>query len=115
MTDKIADELWSGVSTRDLGAVESLLKQGADPNHKCYWSKDWTTKKVGVSTETEGRNPPLHTACRDGNIDVVHALVKGGADTNRTGVYFTPFQCAIIEGHYEIVQYLAGSHCVVGE
>ncbi len=114
MTDEIADQLWSAVSTQDLGAVESLLKRGADPNHECYWSKDWTTHKVDVSTE-EGRNPPLHTACRDGNIEIVRALVKGRANTKRIGVYFTPFQYAIIEGHYEIVQYLAGSHCTVGE
>ncbi|XP_064388776.1 protein fem-1 homolog A-like isoform X2 [Halichondria panicea] len=112
ITDEIADQLWSAVSTQDLGAVESLLKRGADPNHECYWSKDWTTHKVDVSTE-EGRNPPLHTACRDGNIEIVRALVKGRANTKRIGVYFTPFQYAIIEGHYEIVQYLAGSHYTV--
>ncbi len=80
--------------------MRSLLVQGADPNHYLYWTTDW----CGYGA----RRPPLHEACRKGNLEITRALVSGGADVEITEKQArrTAFHWACWGGHMEIVVYL---------
>ena len=95
---KLAEDLWQAVDNNDVTKVRSLLGQGADPNHQLYWSIEWA-----------GKDPPLHSACWWGYLEIVKTLVTHGARTDKGdgGMYNrTPLHCACIEGHKEVVQYL---------
>ncbi len=89
-------DLWEVVKKRDVIKVRSLLVQGADPNHKLYWSDEW------------GKDPPLHWACCWGYVEVVKTLVTHGARTDKGGGThnMTPLHWACLGGHKEMVEYL---------
>ena len=93
----------------DTHEVQSLLDQGADPNHEIFWSKDWLSKN----------NPPLHTACIKGDLEIVKILIQsGGADADRDDLIFnlTPLQHAIFKGNKQVVEYMTKDvKCKVGE
>ncbi len=60
---KQAEELLVAARKGDVSKVKSLLARGANPNHPGYY--------------------PLRPACIDGHLEIVKALVKAGADTER--------------------------------
>ena len=67
-SERLARDLWEAVTGGDIPEVQSLLKEGADPNQHLYWRKEW----FGLS--------PLHTACLNGNLEIVKLLIdQGGA------------------------------------
>ncbi len=96
---KLAKDLWEAVLHKDVIKVRSLLGQGADPNHQLYWSDEWWNK---------AKEPPLHMACRPGNLEIVKTLVTHGARTDKVdGTYNrTPLHWACWEGQKEVVNYL---------
>ena len=98
----------------DTSKVQSLLKQGANPNHHLYWSEEWWKKKYG---KWRTRSPPLHTACNDGYLEIAKLLVKHGADVDKgDDVNFTPLHYASEEGHKKVVVYLIReAGCKIGE
>ncbi len=94
---KLAEDLWKAVNNNEVTKVRSLLGQGADPNHKFYWSDEWPGYML----------PPLHEACVRGYLQMVKTLVTHGARTdegdrrdNRT-----PFHWACRGGEKEVVKY----------
>ncbi len=88
--------MWEAVKKRDVIKVRSLLVQGADPNHHLYWSDEWD------------KEPPLHWACYDGDLEVVKTLVTHGARTDKgDGTHnMTPLHWACRGGEKEIAEYL---------
>ncbi len=102
-------DLWEAVRDDDVSKVRSLLIRGADPNHQLYWSRDWYSPT---------RLPPLHEACRKGNLDITRALVSGGADVEKGDGRWgeTAFHWACEGGHMEIVVYLSQDvKCRIGK
>lgn len=60
----------------------------------------------------------LHRACQDGRLDMVKALINGGADVNiQDNAGLTPLHEAVSAHNYEIVKYLleAGANPNIGE
>ena len=106
--ERLARNLWEAVEDENIESVWSLLEQKADPNHEVFWSEEWVVDNY----------PPLHTACRDGNLDIVRELVKAGANVDvRGGVNgSTPLHLACFIGSKELVDYLIReAGCMVGE
>ena len=66
------------------------MGRGADPNHQLYWSDEWDEE------------PPLHSACYLGHLEVVKMLGTHGARTDKG----TPLHWACMGGHKEMVEYL---------
>ncbi len=57
--------LFVATTRGDLQLVRALLQKGADPNHK-----------------TDFGHYPIHEAAREGNVDILDALVAAGANMN---------------------------------
>ncbi|CAG8684548.1 2587_t:CDS:2, partial [Racocetra fulgida] len=60
----------------------------------------------------------LHRACQDGRLDMVKALINGGADVNiQDNAGLTPLHEAVSAHNYDIVKYLleAGANPNIGE
>ena len=103
------------VADGDVDRVRTLLQGGADPNHPVYLTEQWWSKEYG---EWTWKRPPLHTACRDGMLQMVKLLVQHGADIDRgDGRYGqTPLHYACVGGNKEVVVYLTKeAGCKVGE
>ncbi|XP_064407588.1 uncharacterized protein LOC135352329 isoform X2 [Halichondria panicea] len=98
---KLAEDLYEAVRNNDVTKVRSLLGQGADPNHQLYWSDEWVNE------------PPLHSACRLGYLEIVKTLVTHGARTDKGGGVDnrTPLHWACWGGHKEVVQYFKEVGC----
>ena len=94
---KLAKDLRKAVDNDDVTKVRSLLGQGANPNHQLYWSDVWADK-----------NPPLHSACFEGYLEIVKTLVTHGARTDKGDgrTNRTPLHWACGGGRKEVVQYL---------
>ena len=58
----------------DINRVKDLLGQGANPNHQLTERWGWM------------EDPPLVTACRKGNLEIVKMLVNAGAATGDLSV-----------------------------
>ena len=71
-SERLARDLWWAVTGGDIPKVQSLLKQGADPNHHLYWRKKWWNRVW------YRRLPPLHTACYKGSLEIVKLLIDEG-------------------------------------
>ena len=97
--ERLARELLNAVHRDDTDKVKTLLESGANPNH---------------SVEDA---PPLHTACGNGNIEIVRALVTRGADVDKCDQQgWTPLHFACWWGHKTVVVYLIKeAGCKVGE
>ena len=114
-SERLADSLWKAVEDGDANQVQSLLDQGVNPNHEIYSREDWISKHSG---RWYRRNPPLHTACSNGNLEMVKALIQRGASIGRSdkGYNMTPLHHACYVGYKPIVEYLiAEAKCDVGE
>ena len=87
--------LWLAVQAGDLDRVALLLAANANPD-----------------VHYEGTTP-LYTACERGNLQVVNALIEGGADLNMTTSDtngFTPLYVSAEEGHFEVVALLLAAN-----
>jgi len=62
---KYIEPLHLAIQNADLGTVESLLRNGADPNIKNYLG-----------------DTPLHLACWYDHLEIVKILLENGADPN---------------------------------
>ena len=84
---KLTRDLWQAVASDDVDEVKRLLEQGADPNHPLYWSESWTYLFSPWDPDDEPyeeeKYPPLHTACRKNNLEIIKLLHKAGADINK--------------------------------
>lgn len=49
---------------------------------------------------------PVHAACAQGHLKILHELIKAGADMRSTDLGITPMGMACAHGHLEIVKYL---------
>ena len=106
--ERLARDLWQAVEDGNIENVWSLLEQRADPNHKVFRSEEWA----------EDHYPPLHTACSDGNLEIVKELVNAGAnvDASDKANGRTPLHWACFCGYEEVVNYLIReAGCTVGE
>ena len=91
-------DLWEAVRDDDVIKVRSLLEQGANPNHQLYWRKDWWNMHI---------LPPVHEACKKGNLEITKALVSGGADIKRGNELYCISLCCQEGNNY-------GACCVLG-
>ena len=110
-SERLARDLWYAVySFGDrAGEVQSLLDEGADPNHELYWSEEWMSSNL---------LPPLHIACEGGYLKDVKVLIKRGANTDKADYLFnlTPLQRAFLQGRKQVVEYLTKEvKCKLGE
>ena len=90
MTKKRAQSIFQEVKVGDVALTRKKLEKNANPNEK----------------DKNGRTP-LHWACQEGHIKIIHLLIEFGAQVNvscKEG--FTPLVMAAGEGHYKIVQEL---------
>ena len=105
---KLARKLWKAVWDDDINKVKDLLQQGANSNHKLYWTKEWSQCK----------DPPLHTACWKGNLEIVKMLLNNGAGIDKGGGEYNriPLHFASGAGHLHLVDYLIReAGCRVGK
>ena len=93
------------MAENSIDEVTLLLEQGANPNHELYWSTKWLN---GNQDNWNMKRPPLHTACDNGNLQIVKILIKGGANVDRGDGWLnsTPFHRACSKGHKAVVVYL---------
>ena len=107
-------ELGTATVEGDADKVESLLEQGADPDHQFFWCREW------------GMPPVLHYACWSNQLKIVKLMFeKGGADVDERSSSNcvhkfhknkTPLGLACQGGHKDIVQYLVEeARCDIGE
>lgn len=84
------DDFVQAVQNNRPKEVVTLLKRGMDPN----------------AVDPKGQ-PMLHIACREGDLDVVQALVQGGAEIDkRNPLKETPIMLASLAGRTKVVEYL---------
>ena len=116
-SERLATDLWEAVDAGDVHKVQSLLEQGADPNHQLYWSEEWIRreKNSGLWYKTL---PPLGAACYKGNLRIVKLLVQRGCDVDKSDGKHkeTSLHTACYAGHKHVVEYLiTEAKCKVGE
>ena len=94
--DYVDNLLESAVISGDVGVIEGLLRQGANPNvegHEGWRPLHWAaylgrieaaTRLIKADADVNSRNSrkwsPLHQAVVAGNLDVAKVLVQAGAD-----------------------------------
>lgn len=81
--------LLSAAAQDDLLGVQTLLKNGADPNAR----------------DALGNRPLLHAA-RLGSTETVHVLLEAGADPNVKGVGYTALGFAALHGYPKVAAWL---------
>ena len=84
-----ADDLFQAIGDGDTGRVRSLLAVGVSPD----------------SLDTENAYSALELAAALGELEVIGALLAGGASPDRGWVQ-TPLEAAAHEGHAEVVRCL---------
>lgn len=93
------DDFIQAVQNSRPKEVANLLKRGMDPN----------------AVDPKGQ-PVLHIAAREGNLDVVKALVEAGADVDRRNAFKeTPIMLASLAGSANIVEYLLSKDAEVNQ
>lgn len=84
------DDFIQAIQKSNPAEVIALLKRGMDAN----------------SVDRSGQ-PVLHIAAREGNLDVLQALVQAGADIDkRNAMKETPIMLAALAGHTRLVEFL---------
>ena len=114
-SERLADDLWVAVYDDDIHRVRTLLQQGANLSHPLYWREEWFNREYGSLAY---RFPPLHSACQNGNLDIVKLLVQSGAgvDVGDGTDNSTPLHLACEEGQKEVAVYLIReAGCKTGE
>ncbi len=82
--------LFDAIAKGDLKKIESLLKQGVNPNIR---DKDGKT--------------PLHNAAYLGHVAVAKLLLEHGADIHaRDNANWTPLHWAAYKGHFDVARLL---------
>ena len=104
-SERQTNDLWVAVDDSDVVKVKTLLQQGTDPNDPVFWTEEWWSKDCGKS---RARRPPLHTACYNGNIEIIQLLLQAGAKVDKSEGQDnrTPFFQACRGGHKDVVDYL---------
>jgi ankyrin repeat protein len=86
--------LIEAVDDEDLAAVAALLEKGASVR----------------AVDQDSGDRPIQTAARQGNMDIVSALIRAGADVNEQGTGMgagaTPLHMATAWGHVDMVRLL---------
>ena len=103
------------VYDNNIHRVRTLLQQGANLSHSLYWREEWFNREYGTFAY---RFPPLHTACRDGHLEIVKLLLQAGASVDvGDGAYNnTSLHLACEGGQKEVAVYLIReAGCKVGE
>ena len=107
-SEQLAKDLWQATAIGDINTVTTLIEKGADPNHRLYWSNEW-----------RWRRPPLHLACKNGELPITRILVeRSGANVNRGDGELdrSPLHWACTRGHKDLIKYLTEeAKCNVGE
>ena len=114
-SERLANDLWVAVYDDNINRVRTLLQQGANPSHPLYWREEWFNREYGPVVY---RSPPLHTACREGHLEIVKLLLQAGAGVDvGDGKYnSTPLLFASEEGRKEVAVYLIReAGCKTGE
>jgi len=93
------DDFIQAVKNSKTAEVVSLLRRGIDPN----------------SVDPTGQ-PVLHVAAREGNVEVVQALVAAGADIDKRNAFQeTPIMLASLAGHTKIVDFLVSKEAQINQ
>jgi ankyrin repeat protein len=93
------DDFMQAVQNSRPKEVTALLKRGIDPN----------------SVDAKGQ-PALHIAARENNLEVVQALVAGGADIDRLNPSKeTPIMLASLAGATKIVDFLLSKDAQINQ
>ena len=93
------DDFVQAIKNSKPAEVIALLKRGMDPN----------------SVDPTGL-PVLHLAAREGNLEVVQALVQAGADIDKRNAFKeTPIMLACITGSTRIVEYLISKEAQINQ
>ncbi len=121
-------DFFRAVDVDDVGAVQSLLAEGFDPNavnakgdSALYLALRDKSLKVAQllieqpTTKLNQLNPSgesaLMIACLLGDGSLVRLMVEHGADVNKTG--WTPLAYAATNGHTRIVSYLVSHSAAI--
>ncbi|CAM4559108.1 cyclin-dependent kinase 4 inhibitor B-like [Lepidochelys kempii] len=118
-----ANDMANAAALGNLGKVRELLDQGADPN--AVNSYDRTPIQVMMMGNTQvaelllqrGADPnrpdprtgslPVHDAAREGFLDTLVALHRGGARLDLRDAWGRlPIDLAVESGHQQVVSYL---------
>ncbi|MBV8819373.1 MAG: ankyrin repeat domain-containing protein [Acidobacteriaceae bacterium] len=93
---------------RALGFESALFRPDAAGKHKAKAGDVAARGPRKIGADTMGGMTALLYASREGNLEVVRALVEGGATVNHVqdGDKFSPLVIAIVNGHYDVAKYL---------
>lgn len=93
------DDFIQAIKNSKPAEVVALLRRGMDPN----------------SVDPTGQ-PVLHMAAREGNLEVVQALVQAGANIDKRNAFKeTPIMLACITGSAKIVEYLLSKEAQINQ
>jgi ankyrin repeat protein len=99
------DSQHKAIRSHRHGALELLLKRGADVNVRNISNVN-RPHQASYDTDLQG-DSPLHKAVRSQKLDIVESLLKGGADVNVQSKYNpTPLHEAAGSGYLDITQLL---------
>jgi uncharacterized protein len=122
------DDLLNSIKRDDASAVTTALLRGTDPNVEVLdqgtmliiavreKSMSVATSllkltQVDVNKESKNGESPLMLAAFNGDLDLVKALVKRGAQINKP--LWTPLHYAAANGQLSVVEYLVENHAYI--
>jgi uncharacterized protein len=122
------EDLLSNIKKDDVSAVTTVLLRGADPNvevldqgtmliiavrEKSINVANSLLKltQVNVNKETKNGETALMLAAFNGDLDLVKALVKRGAQINKP--LWTPLHYAAANGQLSVVEFLVENHAYI--
>lgn len=97
IANEYTDIIWYS-NINDLPTVLAYIASGADPN----------------AMPLDGSTTPLHNAARNGNVEMIQALIQAGADVNATTsspnlISTTPLHQAAFAGNVEAIRTLVAA------
>jgi uncharacterized protein len=122
------EDLLNSIKRDDTGAVTTALLRGTDPNVEILdqgtmliiaarekssnvASTLLKLTQVDVNKETKSGETALMLAAFNGDLDLVKALVKRGAQINKT--LWTPLHYAAANGQLSVVEFLVENHAYI--